>query len=68
MGECKYQNKCDAYKYLVEHSKNPRLQEILEICELENPSDISEKCKIYDLFANPVEFKALNRKPYITRP
>lgn len=67
MEECKYQHQCEAYGFLVEHNRNPRCRDILEICELENPSEIAEACQLYNEFVNPPESKPINRKLYITR-
>ncbi len=67
MTECKYQHQCEAYQFLEEHSNLPRCKSLLEICELENPSEINEACNIYDTFANPVAEKPLNKKSYLTK-
>jgi|GEM_PF-5576744 len=67
MEECTYQHQCEAYRFLVDHNRNPRCRDLLEICELESPSEIAEACDLYKEFANPLESKPINRKPYITK-
>lgn len=67
MTECKYQENCEAYRFLVEHSIIPRCSDLLDICGLEAPSEISESCRLYNEFANPPEFTPLNKKPYLEK-
>ena len=67
MEECKYQHKCEAYRFLVDHKRNLRCRDLLEICELENSSEIAEVCQLYREFTNPPIERPINRKLYITK-
>lgn len=67
MVECKYQEHCEAYKFLIERAENPRCEEILKGCKLETQGDIAKACNIYYKFGNSPKPIFANKKPYITR-